>query len=399
MKKLFVSVALSAMFATDSLSATDVVVIGPGDMVDTVVRSGVSTTYEYDAVGNITREGDTWYDHSDAGALMRVRTTDHDTVFSYDTAGCMISNGMATMAYTQFNMMETYSAKGVMCSYLYDQLSGLRTGKSVGGRVTRFILDDSGRVAEERTQDGSLISAISWDGDLPGSYTYGGQVYRYVCNFRGDVIGLTDSAGRLVNSYSYDIWGKAERTEEAVPNPIRYAHEYFDTESGFYYLRGRYYDPSIRQFTTPDPAEDGLSWYAYCGNNPLFNIDPSGYAFFRIEGRYGRDFLVKKYYSGADLIELFSIPSPVESAAAGITVALVKRFLPMLAVAFTPSLLYKAAEASIIGAKAKEAHTKRQGLEIDMTIFEDASIPRIAFRFIPAKDVEDFAAGRRKPTL
>jgi hypothetical protein len=44
------------------------------------------------------------------------------------------------------------------------------------------------------------------------------------------------------------------------------------------YLRGRYYDSSTRRFTTSDPAEDGLNWFSYCGNNPLEYVDPSGYA-------------------------------------------------------------------------------------------------------------------------
>ena len=67
----------------------------------------------------------------------------------------------------------------------------------------------------------------------------------------------------------HDIWFQLLESNETVPNAIRYNHEYYDTESGFYYLRGRYYDPSIRRFTTPDPAEDGINWYAYCGNNPV----------------------------------------------------------------------------------------------------------------------------------
>ena len=46
-------------------------------------------------------------------------------------------------------------------------------------------------------------------------------------------------------------------------NPFRYSGEYFDEETGFYYLRARYYDPSIGRFLTEDPAEDGTNWYAY----------------------------------------------------------------------------------------------------------------------------------------
>ena len=45
----------------------------------------------------------------------------------------------------------------------------------------------------------------------------------------------------------------------AYLNPFRYSGEYFDEETGFYYLRARYYDPSIGRFLTEDPAGDGTN--------------------------------------------------------------------------------------------------------------------------------------------
>jgi RHS repeat-associated protein len=93
----------------------------------------------------------------------------------------------------------------------------------------------------------------------------------------GDVVALKDSNGKVVNRYSYDVWGNLTSSQETVENPIRSRGEYYDSESGFYYLRGRYYDPNARRFTTSDPAEDGLNWDAYCGNNPWNYVDPSGY--------------------------------------------------------------------------------------------------------------------------
>ena len=62
-------------------------------------------------------------------------------------------------------------------------------------------------------------------------------------------------------------------------NPFKYCGEYVDEETGFVYLRNRYYDPSIGFFTTIDPAMDGVNWYAYCGNNPTSYKDPHGLKF------------------------------------------------------------------------------------------------------------------------
>ncbi|MBQ3426224.1 MAG: RHS repeat-associated core domain-containing protein, partial [Clostridia bacterium] len=59
-------------------------------------------------------------------------------------------------------------------------------------------------------------------------------------------------------------------------NPLRYCGEYYDSESGLTYLRGRYYSSELRRFITEDPAKDGMNWYAYCGNNPVMFVDPWG---------------------------------------------------------------------------------------------------------------------------
>ena len=36
-------------------------------------------------------------------------------------------------------------------------------------------------------------------------------------------------------------------------NPMKYCGEYYDEETGFIYLRARYYDPSIGRFISKDP--------------------------------------------------------------------------------------------------------------------------------------------------
>ncbi|MEW6155035.1 MAG: RHS repeat-associated core domain-containing protein [Actinomycetota bacterium] len=53
--------------------------------------------------------------------------------------------------------------------------------------------------------------------------------------------------------------------------------EYADAETGFVYLRARYYDPATGQFISRDPltAMTGAP-YAYTNNNPLNGTDPLG---------------------------------------------------------------------------------------------------------------------------
>jgi RHS repeat-associated protein len=56
-----------------------------------------------------------------------------------------------------------------------------------------------------------------------------------------------------------------------------YAGQWHDTETGFIYLRARYYDPTTGQFLTRDPITPlTRSPYGYVYGNPLNNSDPSG---------------------------------------------------------------------------------------------------------------------------
>ena len=65
-------------------------------------------------------------------------------------------------------------------------------------------------------------------------------------------------------------------------NPFRYRGYYYDTESKLYYLMSRYYDPVTHRFINADgyyQSGGGLldtNMNAYCGNNPVNNVDPNG---------------------------------------------------------------------------------------------------------------------------
>ena len=96
--------------------------------------------------------------------------------------------------------------------------------------------------------------------------------------------------------YKYDAWGdhkielsEAMYQELAKANPIRYRGYYYDEETGLYYLKSRYYDPETGRFITIDDISyldpetiNGLNLYAYCGNNPVMNVDPNGTFFWMI---------------------------------------------------------------------------------------------------------------------
>ncbi|WP_132282115.1 RHS repeat-associated core domain-containing protein [Natranaerovirga hydrolytica] len=73
----------------------------------------------------------------------------------------------------------------------------------------------------------------------------------YLYNGHGDVIHTVDQAGTIKNQYAYDAFGNATFTLEVEANAIRYSSEYYDANTGLYYLRARYYNPYIGRFISP----------------------------------------------------------------------------------------------------------------------------------------------------
>ena len=63
---------------------------------------------------------------------------------------------------------------------------------------------------------------------------------------------LLTSGNTVVRDYEYDAYGKEKGGSSADLNPFRYSGEYFDSETGFIYLRNRYYDPSSARFISED---------------------------------------------------------------------------------------------------------------------------------------------------
>ncbi len=97
-----------------------------------------------------------------------------------------------------------------------------------------------------------------------------------------------NGSGNAVVEYTYDSWGKklsctgTLATSLGVLNPFRYRGHVYDEETGFYYLRSRYYDPETCRFISADVLLStgqgvlGHNCYAYCLNNAINMMDNGG---------------------------------------------------------------------------------------------------------------------------
>lgn len=85
-------------------------------------------------------------------------------------------------------------------------------------------------------------------------------------------------------------------------NPLRYRGYVYDSETGLYYLQSRYYNPEWGRFINGDDRllleqSAGYNLFAYCNNNPVNMIDPSGHVGYSIyDYYYGKGFYCVKDY-------------------------------------------------------------------------------------------------------
>ena len=181
--------------------------------------------------------------------------------------------------------LSSISHNGDSISYTYDP-DGIRTSKTVNGTTTKYHVMNGTLLGQTKGSD-TIVFLYDEKANRYG-FDYNGTKYYYIFNVQGDVIGILNQAGQKIVSYTYDPWGKvlsvdgSEASAIGQLNPIRYRGYYYDTETGFYYLQSRYYDPVTRRFLNADIVVDngvgilGTNMFAYCINNPVNMFDNSG---------------------------------------------------------------------------------------------------------------------------
>ncbi|MBQ3526989.1 MAG: DUF4329 domain-containing protein [Clostridia bacterium] len=267
---------------------------------------GWTCVYVYDNRGNITEMQE--YEYTTAETLGEplytyeyeygnstwadLLTSYYGADISYDELGNPTKwiNG-ETLEWQNGRQLASYDDS---VNYTYNA-DGLRTGKS-GDRNTEYYIVNGTYLGETTTINGTAYNLYYFydENGSPAGLWQGSTVYYFAKNLQGDVTSILDAQGNVVANYRYDAYGSiisvtdasgnyiSSATHIANLNPFRYRGYMYDEESGFYYLRSRYYDPYIGRFLNADglvstgQGLDGNNMFAYCGNNPVMRVDTSG---------------------------------------------------------------------------------------------------------------------------
>jgi RHS repeat-associated protein len=240
-------------------------------------EADVVTTYAYDAVGNLTKKGSRTFTYNAVNEIT-------NTGFTYNTNGNLTSDGNFNYQYDSENRLTkvTKVSDGTtVATYEYD-FRGLRVRKTTAAGIVNYHWDDNGRLVRESDENSNTKALYTYAGQQLVSIEKGGQTYYTHTNHRGDILAITDANQNKVATYSYGPWGELLGQTGSFDQPFRYAGYYFDSETGMYYLKSRYYSPELGRFLTKDTfpglnaAPQSLNLYAYCMGNPIIGIDPTG---------------------------------------------------------------------------------------------------------------------------
>lgn len=289
------------------------------------VAQGTSTLFDYDLSGNITARHvfPYWagcptsqlrtligidqycttvsYGYS-AGAWGDMLTSYGGTTISYDTIGNPTNwrngitnvtwNGRELNSFVKGNYTHSfeYNADGIRT-----QKTNWYTGTSMA-EIYHYVLDGTKIVSEYTTTSSSStpsnVKYYFYDaaGSIAG-FEYNGTTYYFQKNLQGDIIRICNASGNTVVEYTYDAWGKVTSMTGTLAstvgqaNPFRYRGYYYDSETGFFYVGSRYYDPETCRFISPDTTDTltatpkeltDKNLYAYCDNNPVMREDKDG---------------------------------------------------------------------------------------------------------------------------
>ena len=271
------------------------------------------TEYEYDNNGNMTSSK---YEEDTDDEYIITQTFDLlDRMVSYESPDTEAEYNYypdnKRESKTVTNIMITQAGQGMLQGMGNQPMSGGGSGLNPNPINPTPVVTTHIWLGDEIAFDITSSDVVKY---LHGMRLIESDYGLYLYDAHGNVTEILDSDYDVCNSYTYDPFGDSILSvaesiirdtdmeslnppvgmqsfgggqfqsgmiiNHAPENPYRYCGEYTDLETGYVYLRARYYDPNLGRFISEDSAKDGYNWYVYCGNDPVNRVDPSGLSFF-----------------------------------------------------------------------------------------------------------------------
>ena len=267
--------------------------------------ANVTTLYTYDKVGNrLTKKQNnvtTTYTYNGLNQLTGESGGGNSLNYVYDANGNQIRI-TGTADGTSVNKVFAYTPSGLMSSYTSEagtQVNryngdGQRVSKTEGSDVTNYFYQDGSVLYTTDSQGNVKAFNLLNVSDILGTLRINGNnvsSYFYTEDMRGSTVNVIDNSGNTVLSYWYDDFGQVSEYRESgnsMINEVQYTGAIYDELTGLLYLNARFYDPATGRFISQDTyrgeRDDAGTWhlYAYCANDPVNYIDPSGHFAFAI---------------------------------------------------------------------------------------------------------------------
>ncbi|MBI5115709.1 hypothetical protein HZA56_04500, partial [Candidatus Poribacteria bacterium] len=137
---------------------------------------------------------------------------------------------------------ETYSA------YKYDPLGRRIEKRDRSGNISRYVYEGHNFIGEYDGSNNLVASYVQGPGiDHPISMYRSAEMYWYHSDALGSIYQMTDSSEAVARGYDYSAFGKIISESGSLANPFTYTAREYDSDSGLYYYRARYYDANRKQ--------------------------------------------------------------------------------------------------------------------------------------------------------
>ncbi len=206
------------------------------------------------------------------------------TGYAYDSNGNTLTSvtgsNTTTYAWDFENRMTSVTLPGTggTVSFKYDPF-GRRIYKSSSAGTSVFAYDGINLI-EETNAAGGVVARYS-EGlnlDEPLAMLRSSTTSYYQTDGLNSVTSLSNAAGSIANTYTYDSFGKLTASTGSLTNSFRYTGREFDAETSLYYMRERYFDPSTGRFLNEDPIgfSGGSDFYSYVDGDSTSLVDLLG---------------------------------------------------------------------------------------------------------------------------